>query len=351
MSEVFGPADRTILCIEDEADLRELIVEELEESGYRVLEAADGLEAIALLGLEQPDLILCDISMPNMGGYELLDYLRQPNSDWLDIPFVFLTAQDGSGQIVQGKYAGADDYLVKPINFDLMLATIETRLRQVSRLRQKIVQETLLGAQGAGKISQTLFERIVKTFDLIKVGIVLLDSQAQVQFINSTAQKLLFQSAELSFSELLVQQQERAYIYHAAIRKAIAQAAEGQDYIEFVSLPRGDGRRDVLLSVCALDAKDAEAHDPVVALFFRHNHKDEPAPFKALETLFQLTPTESRVAWAFVKGMRPEEIASAFSISITTVAFHKRNIFQKTHTNRQVDLITLLLTLPVTAIE
>lgn len=351
MSHISDRSERTIFCIEDEVDLRELIAEELEESGYRVIEAADGLEAIALLQTQQPDLILCDISMPNMGGYELLHYLRRPNSEWSDVPFVFLTAQDGSGQIVKGKYAGADDYLVKPINFDLMLATIDARLRQVDRLRKKIVQETLLDVKNSQSMSQNVFQRIAKTFDLVKAGIVLLNSQAEVRFMNATAKKLLSSSEELGFAEFIVQQSEQTYIHHAEVRKAIQVARQGQDYIEFISLPRHDGRRDMLLSVCALDGKEATLEDPVVALFFRHNDKDEPAPLKALEALFQLTPTESRVAWAFVKGMRPEEIANYFSISTTTVAFHKRNIFQKTHTNRQADLIALLLTLPVISAE
>lgn len=337
---------RQILCIEDEADLRELIVEELEEAGYQVLEAADGKEAMALMPDYHPDLILCDIAMPNMGGYEFLAYVREQQSHWMDIPFVFLTAQDSSGQIVQGKHAGADDYLVKPIHFDLMLATIEARLRQVDRFRQTMLTQVVEQAESATKRQAHFFQRMAKTFDLVSAGIVLLDRQARVQLMNVAAQKLL-QSEHLASKVLLIQKQDEWRIHHAAIRQGIEAACQGQDYMEFVALPRQDGQRDMLLSIYALDQPTEDLTDPVVALFFCHNDRDEPAPVRALEALFQLTPTESQVAWAFAKGMRPDDIASHFNISLTTVAFHKRNIFQKTHTNRQVDLIALLLTLPV----
>lgn len=83
-----------------------------------------------------------------------------------------------------------------------------------------------------------------------------------------------------------------------------------------------------------------------MALFISAGDRNKPAPLKALETLFKLTPSEGRIAWAFAQGLRPEQIAEAFGVTPTTVAFHKRNIFQKTQTNRQADLIALLLTLP-----
>lgn len=335
-----------IFCIEDEQDLRELIAEELSEAGYFVVELNDGKEAIEALDTCRPDLILCDVAMPRMGGYEFLQYLHEHRSDLMDVPFVFLTAQDGSGQIVKGKYAGADDYLVKPINFDLMLATLEARLRQVERLRQQldrhsrsvVVQSTL----NANKIVQ----RIAKTFDLINAGIILLDAQARIIFKNNAAEKIVLAQNSPELVAMIRQDKGHSYLIHSAFNEAIVAAQTGDDYTEFLSLARNDGQRDMLLSICALDGLHGKQDDPMVVLFFSQSDRQDVAPIKALAALFQLTPTESRVAWAFAQGMRPDEIAEHFSISKTTVAFHKRNIFQKTHTNRQADLITLLLALP-----
>src|SRR5690554_535978 len=115
--------------------MRDILAAELLDAGYQVAQAANGRQALDVLCNFRPDLILCDIALPVMDGYELLRSVRQTRPDLSDVPFVFLSAQDGSGQITQGKHAGADDYLVKPVNFELMLATIAARLRQVQRIR------------------------------------------------------------------------------------------------------------------------------------------------------------------------------------------------------------------------
>lgn len=320
-----------IFCIEDEVDLREVLVEEIKDAGYRVIEAADGKEAVAALTHTRPDLILCDILMPNMDGYELLQYIRQHHPELDDVPFIFLTALDEPRQIISGKHAGADDYLVKPIDFDLMLATIQARLRQVQRWRGKVTSEQFTE----------------KTLDLINSAIILLNNQAKVLFMNSTAQQLVAKEICPLLSTMVVHKNDGVYYYHSAIRKAILAAEKEEDYIDYLSLPRNDGQRDLLLTICSLASEGNEIEGPGAALFFCQTSRKEPTPIKALEALFQLTPMESRVAWAFAQGMRADKIAANFSISTTTVAFHKRNIFQKTHTNRQADLIALLLSLPV----
>ncbi|WP_421088504.1 response regulator [Pseudochrobactrum sp. MP213Fo] len=124
-----------ILCIEDEVQLRRDIVDELVEAGYDVLEASNGRQALDKLARVCPDLVLCDISMPGLNGYGVLKALQEKGPDYTEIPFVFLSALADPRHIVDGKRLGADDYLVKPIDYDLLLATIETRLRQIGRIR------------------------------------------------------------------------------------------------------------------------------------------------------------------------------------------------------------------------
>ena len=341
-----------ILCIEDEADLREILVEEMQDAGYQVIEAADGEAALLALQDSRPDLILCDILMPRMGGYQLLQHIRAQYPELADVPFIFLSAQDQVEQIVSGKHAGADDYLVKPVNFDLMLATIDARLRQVQRLRGQLHSQTTQQANTvaleANRGASKVFQHISKTLDFVNSGIVLLDTDAQTLFINNTAKTVINTAVCPEIAAMVKQSGEQTVWQHAAIRQAIMAAKQGDDYIDFLALACHQGQRDVLLTICALSAVPANSDEPAVALFFSHRGHNELVPFKALESLFQLTPTESRVAWAFAQGMRSEEIAHTFSISMTTVAFHKRNIFQKTQTNRQADLVALLLTLPTT---
>lgn len=124
-----------ILCVDDEPDLLRDLGEELHEAGYQVLAADSGRAALAQIRRCRPDLILCDISMPRMDGFELLEAVRGRGAQLASIPFVFLTALSDPRDVVAGKRVGADDYLVKPIDYDLLLATVQARLRQVQRIR------------------------------------------------------------------------------------------------------------------------------------------------------------------------------------------------------------------------
>lgn len=350
-------AKPVILFVEDEQDLREVVAEELTDAGYDVVQACDGVEAMSLLATTLPNLILCDITMPRMDGYELLRTVRETRADLLDVPFVFLTAHDGSEKIVQGKHAGADDYLVKPIDFDLMLATVAARLRQMTLVRDKIVADIhsvgLNDVQAHDDIARKAFNSAVKTFDLVSSGIVLFDVMGGVRFANQAAKSLVAEGITPALDALTpVSSAHFTRAFSVLMQEAILASQERRDYTEVLSLAQSDGVRNLVVTICALEATGIESPDePVVAVFLSGGDHGQPAPVKSLQTMFDLTPTESRVAWAFAQGMRPEDIARSFGISATTVAFHKRNIFQKTHTNRQADLIALLLTMPVSAHE
>ena len=340
----------TILWVEDEQDLREILAEELADAGYIVVQAVNGRDALRCLRDCRPDLILCDIAMPVMDGYELLRHIRETRADLADIPFVFLSAQDGSGQITHGKYAGADDYLVKPVNFDLMLATIAARLRQVQRVRDKLAAEggQAGGAAGAeGDVfGDHVLHRLARMLNLITAGVVLLGRDGRMQFANLAAQKLMLEGAGPGSPGTFSAGGLQGLLASSFVRDALQAGLNGEDHTEFLSLPRRNGQRDLLITICALSSTGTEDDGPVAALFICADGREEPAPLKALESLFKLTPAEGRVAWAFAQGLRPDQIAETFGVSSTTIAFHKRNIFQKTHTHRQADLIALLLTLP-----
>lgn len=337
-----------ILWVEDDEDMRDILAAELLDAGYQVAQAANGRQALDVLCNFRPDLILCDIALPVMDGYELLRSVRQTRPDLSDVPFVFLSAQDGSGQITQGKHAGADDYLVKPVNFELMLATIAARLRQVQRMRNAQAPDIPPANDSITLSTPTgglAFERLARMFNLITAGIVLVDSERRTLFANVSAQRLLLDCAEASTEASGSGGLPVTLATSSLVRDAITAGLKGDEYSEFLSLPRRNAQRDLLVTICSLDCRGMN-EAPAVALFISPGDRDKPAPLKALEALFKLTPTEGRIAWAFAQGLRPEQIAETFNISLTTVAFHKRNIFQKTLTNRQADLIALLLTLP-----
>lgn len=123
-----------ILCVEDETSLLEDLTEELEDAGYLAETAQNGIEAIKCLQAGKPDLILCDMTMPELDGPGLLQHVRRDYRQLDTVPFIFLTAKATREDIIAGKRMGVDDYLTKPIDYELLLATVESRLREVKRI-------------------------------------------------------------------------------------------------------------------------------------------------------------------------------------------------------------------------
>jgi DNA-binding response OmpR family regulator len=122
-----------ILCIEDDRETAALIAEELLDRGYEVILAHDGREGLAAILRTMPDLVLSDISMPAMSGFELLASLIALAPRFSKMPFVFLTALTDRDNELKGRQLGADDYVTKPIDFDMLAAIITARLAGVAR--------------------------------------------------------------------------------------------------------------------------------------------------------------------------------------------------------------------------
>lgn len=131
-----------ILCIEDDAELLEILSEELADAGHDVVQADDGGVGLEMIVTHKPDMVISDISMPTMNGYVLLKTLREKHTEFADMPFLFLSALADRDHIIDGLDIGADDYLTKPIDYDMLSARIDARLRQADRMQQKKNQET-----------------------------------------------------------------------------------------------------------------------------------------------------------------------------------------------------------------
>jgi len=123
----------SILVIDDEPVLRNNVKQILEEAGYKVLTAGDGMEALDVLQAQPVDLILADVAMPRMNGYELYERVRK-NPHWVKLPFIFLTARTMDSDIRYGKQLGVDDYLVKPFQLEDLLAAVQGKLRRAQQL-------------------------------------------------------------------------------------------------------------------------------------------------------------------------------------------------------------------------
>lgn len=126
---------KKILCIEDDREIAALIAEELTERGFMVEAAESGEEGILAIMRATPDLVLCDVSMPTMTGFEVLERLNELAPRLGRIPFVFLTALSDRDSELKGRRLGADDYVVKPIDFDRLAFIVNARLAGVARTK------------------------------------------------------------------------------------------------------------------------------------------------------------------------------------------------------------------------
>ena len=123
-----------ILCIEDEEETAKLLEEDLSERGYEVALAFNGQDGLKAILNNSPDLVLCDIGMPVMSGLEVLERLTAVSPRLMHVPFIFLTALSDRDSELKGRKLGADDYVTKPIDFDVLATIIEARLSRVARM-------------------------------------------------------------------------------------------------------------------------------------------------------------------------------------------------------------------------
>ena len=126
-----------ILVVEDERDLNRIITKHLKKNNYSVDSCFDGQEALDFISYSEYDLIITDIMMPNVDGYEFIDKLRANKNN---TPVIMLTAKDALEDKIMGLDSGADDYIVKPFEFDELLARIRVLMRRNYGLATNIIQ-------------------------------------------------------------------------------------------------------------------------------------------------------------------------------------------------------------------
>ncbi len=127
---------KKLLLVDDDPNLILLVQDYLEFQGYEVTTADNGQDALEILQHQVPDLIICDIMMPEMDGYELVERVRQDSRiSW--VPVLFLSAKGQTTDRVKGLNTGADIYLVKPFEPEELVAQVESSLKQAQRLMER----------------------------------------------------------------------------------------------------------------------------------------------------------------------------------------------------------------------
>ena len=124
-----------LLCIDDEQRILDLLVEELRDHGFEVRGLTVSARAIEEIQAFKPDLVICDIMMPPPSGFELLEQIRARTDRIASIPFVFLSALSDRVDVLKGRRLGADDYVTKPIDFEMLAEIVKGRLNRTSPSR------------------------------------------------------------------------------------------------------------------------------------------------------------------------------------------------------------------------
>lgn len=125
-----------VLLIDDDADLLQLATVIFKKEGAQVITARDGMEGVSKLFTHHPDLIILDVMMPGMNGFEVCERIRQVS----DTPLIMLTALNHEQEMLRGLEAGADDFLSKPFNADILIARAKTVLRRSENLKSQTDQ-------------------------------------------------------------------------------------------------------------------------------------------------------------------------------------------------------------------
>jgi DNA-binding NarL/FixJ family response regulator len=158
---------KQILCIDDNRESAAMLAADLSERGFAVTIACNGHEGISALLDNHPDLVICDINMPVMSGVEVLERLNALSPSYQDVPFIFLTSFVDRDIELQCRMMGADDFVSKPVDYEILGTIIEARLARVARrniwraavdLNHREVDTLTWSARGktSGEIAQIL---------------------------------------------------------------------------------------------------------------------------------------------------------------------------------------------------
>jgi DNA-binding response OmpR family regulator len=219
-----------VLVVDDEADIRGLLRDLLERSGHTVVEAADGREGVRLFHVEQPDLVILDVSMPGFDGWQTLERIRELSA----VPVLMLTARTQEMDKVRGLRAGADDYITKPFGRQELLARVE------AHLRRKPETEPTETAYADDHVTIDFAQRAVQAGG-VDVALTPLEFKLLTTFVRNPNQVLSHeQLLRLVWGDARGGAREQVKLYVGYLRRKLRDRPDGESPIETV---RGFGYR------------------------------------------------------------------------------------------------------------
>jgi DNA-binding response OmpR family regulator len=222
-------AGTRILVVDDDDDIRGLVCALLERAGHKVTDAPDGRTGLRELFARPPDLVILDVAMPGLDGWETLERIREVS----DVPVLMLTARDAELERVRGLKGGADDYVIKPFGRQELVARVDVLLR---RPRSGDAQDTYADA----RLSISFAQRAVR-YDDRDVALTRLEYRLLSAFVRHPNQVLSQdQIRELVWGDTTATSRDQVKLYVGYLRRKLAPDAPGSTPIETV---RGFGYR------------------------------------------------------------------------------------------------------------
>ncbi|RDH83095.1 MAG: hypothetical protein DIZ80_12625 [endosymbiont of Galathealinum brachiosum] len=233
-----------IAVIDDEIDIRDIVRTVLEKEGYDIVEAENGISGLELIRKSAPDLIVCDITMPEMTGDELFKVLRESESDLAVIPFVFLSGSVDTEDKIKRLNNGADGCFKKPVNLSLLVAHINSHLSRVARVSEffkKNLDDIAEALPNSINHDFSTYKSLtVNTLGYISVLVSAINvDREKNQDEQMTVKKLTTENSDVvvdNFSRLLVKdvvQSEIDYIHYCLNgfkeRRKLVRSANGED--------------------------------------------------------------------------------------------------------------------------
>jgi PAS domain S-box-containing protein len=347
---------KKILIVEDSKDMQEYLISLL-GNDYEIFTSANGLEGLEKAEKIKPDLILADIMMPEMDGYEMTRRLKL-NEDLREIPILMLTAKADMEMKLEGFEKGALDYMIKPFHVNELKARIKAHL-ETKELRDRILmqknelleqkrvlQETMDKMRLTRHQLEESEKRFRETAEYLPMTLIEMDEKMQVTYLNQTGFELFKMSREemkrgISFPDLL-HVSERARFgrtFNMFLENPLANDANLDEY----KFNAGNGKEIIgLFKASALYQENRVAGLRAIITEVRTYLDLALLPDDAFYGRYKISPRERDVFICILKGYKNKEIGEKLFISEAAVKKHTTNILRKTDVYNKRDLIKLV---------
>ncbi|MFH0865434.1 MAG: response regulator [Bacteroidota bacterium] len=310
---------KTILIIEDDKTLRENTCDLLKEEGYDVLLAEDGLIGLQLAMNHLPDLILCDIMMPRMNGYDFYKTIQQIKAT-STIPLIFLTAKAEKEDMRTGMQLGADDYITKPFDYNELLISIKTRLDKFEKIQQRNDE----------KFYALIDNPLTGAFIYCK---------NKFEFVNDACSKIFGLTREdlltLTF-EKLVTGSDKDYALEKIQR--CLNKIQNTVHVKFQSFHKDNKKISVELYAGMVNYKGS---DSLIGNMAECNNTKNKSVFSDEKDISaeSLSKKEIKILSMVCQGLSNAEISQQLERSKRTIETHRANLLNKTGVKNTADLV------------